>query len=148
MRLKYILHNVYNDIKRFLKYHDHIIVPIIVAGLYAWLLYFTNVIVIDKSFISNLITICPVYTGFLLTVHTLIMTFPDSQKFVQLLKQYGYFKKLFIELALAEACLGACLIFCLFGLSDNIASILFVLGVTFTGLMGKLFITMSFYVSK
>lgn len=148
MRIKYHIRNICSLLIRNVLFYDYIIIPVVVLGIYLYCLYVKGLVNIDNNFMSSLISCSSVFTAFLFAAHTIIISFPDDKKFVVLLKEYGYYKKLFIELALAELLFGLCLIFSLFSINNNIASILFVMGSCYTVLTSKLLLAISFYISK
>ncbi|NFL34445.1 hypothetical protein FDB64_05040 [Clostridium botulinum] len=148
MIMKYKLYNIYSNVIYKARIYDYIYIPIIIVGIYIYLLYFKKIILINSQFTNNIVSVCSVFAGFLFTANTIIMGFPEEKPFIKLLKKFGYYKKLFIEIILSEIFFILCIIFSLFSINNNIASVLFVLGCCYTILMLKLFATISFYVSQ
>lgn len=146
--IKYTLEKFYKESIQFKRKYDYIIFPILILCIYIYLYKFTNIIVFHDNFLNNIISISGSLIGFLITAHSVLMTMPTDKKFIQLLKQYGYFKKMFIEILCSEITFIVCIILSLFEVNIFVASIFFMLGLSYTLILSMTLFEISFNIIK
>lgn len=113
MQISKKINNVYQDILQCIIKYNYIIFPIAAVVIYILVYYFTN-FKINKDLRQNICNISGVLTGFLFTAHSIILALPGDKKFIALLKEYGYFRIMFINIFLGEIALLISLILSLF----------------------------------
>lgn len=147
MQISKKLNNVYQDILQCIIKYNYIIFPIAAVVIYILVYYFTN-FKINKDLRQNICNISGVLTGFLFTAHSIILALPGDKKFIALLKEYGYFRIMFINIFLGEIALLISLILSLFNLVLYVVLLIFLIGLIYTAILSVLLFCVSFYAVK
>lgn len=147
MRVSKTLNNIYQDVIQYIIKYNYIIFPALVFTTYILTYYFTK-FKIHTDLRQNICNISGVLAGFLFTAHSIILALPGDKKFINLLKEYGYFKIMFINIFLGEITLIISLILSLFNLAGYISLLTFLVGLTYTVILAIILFSVSLYVVK
>lgn len=147
MQISKKLNNIYQDILQCIIKYNYIIFPTAAVVIYILVYYFTN-FKINKDLRQNICNISGVLTGFLFTAHSIILALPGDKKFIALLREYGYFRIMFINIFLGEIALLISLILSLFNLVLYVVLLIFLIGLIYTAILSVLLFCVSFYAVK
>ncbi|MDM0756137.1 hypothetical protein [Clostridium perfringens] len=137
------LQNGIQNIKDIILAYDHITIPVLTTAIY--FIFLKDKISLDDKLLGNLVNVSAVIIGFLITIHSIIISLPKNSDFMKLIKINGYIKQMYIYILLGEISLLICLICSLFNFSTVIAPLTLILGIVYSMLLSKTFFLISFY---
>lgn len=141
---------IFNNIKEYIKLYfikyAYIYSPI--AGLIIYnILKNLFTIKLSEGFISNLINVSGILAGFLFTSLGMIIALPDN-KFTMLLKENGYMKIIYNSMMLGIVSLLISMLIGMFNLSESMAIIFFIVGISETFLSAYYLYRVSYFSGK
>ncbi|SDZ18690.1 hypothetical protein SAMN05192546_11141 [Tindallia californiensis] len=125
MRLSRRIDNIIVDIDNFGRRHVLVLIPVTCLIIVVLL---SGRFELSSHNISNIVNVSGVLAGFLFSVHSIMLSFPDEKNFVQHLKKSGYIKIIFRCIFTGEMFLFATLLIGIFIPNKNLLLFTFLSG--------------------
>lgn len=130
MMARYHIHNFIQDLYERLRRFSYVCAPVIGIVIYFYLRHLSLIRIHDPIvFINNIVNISGVLSGFLFTAGSIFTALP-SNRFIIALASSGYLVVINRTITLGIVMFFVSMLFGLFGMSDFIATITFVMGLS------------------